>query len=280
MKKKESTCGTKVSHVLALLPVLTAVFFISVCSSCGSRNTSEPDSLLGIKPSRNCQQEYDQLIAKKFYTLREAKSATLDFLAYFTEDGQCPECCEKVRQMEGEFIVMDDLFSNVENSGSRNRYCSYIQMVRANGDRFSRSSFEAVRKTWKYLTDEKSDLYMRERLNLIDKNDFTSYLVGYAKDLAVEWYGGGGPAGWIVKDWYILNNEMGDVVQVDGQAAKRCSCTVHVNMEGAMGLGLRSGSVEIWVEGTLGIAASSCEVFFSKGGYSKTNVEGGLRRRG
>ena len=271
-----------VCQFLSFLPVLTALFFIGVCSSCGSGNNSKQDSLFdqNQKPARNCQEEYNQLATKKFYDLQEARSAVSDFLSAFNIEGDCAECCDKVRQIENEFVDMANLFSNVDNSAPTNRYCAYLQMVKSNEGRFSNSSFETVRKTWKYLTDDKSDSYLRERLALIDEDEFKHYLIDYAKELAEEWYGGGGPSGWIVKDWYILNNEMGDVVKVDDKAAKRCSCTVHVNMEGAMGLGLRSGSVDIWVEGTLGIAASSCNVFFSKGGYNKINVEGGLRRRG
>lgn len=124
---------------------------------------------------------------------------------------------------------------------------------------------------------------LRALVNKISPDDFRSYLKAYAESLASEWYGGGGPSGWTVKDSYILNNEMGSVVVLNDIAAKKCSCTVHVNMEGAMGLGLRSGSVNIWVEGTLGIVDFDGEngrLQFSKGGYTKLSVEGGLKRRG
>ncbi|MBP5650085.1 MAG: hypothetical protein J6X01_03275 [Bacteroidales bacterium] len=124
---------------------------------------------------------------------------------------------------------------------------------------------------------------LRALLNKISPDDFRSYLKSYAESLASEWYGGGGPSGWIVKDSYILNNEMSSAVELSDRAAKKCSCTVHVNMEGAMGLGLRSGSVNIWVEGTLGIVDFDGEngrLQFSRGGYSKQSVEGGLKRRG
>lgn len=144
------------------------------------------------------------------------------------------------------------------------------------------SDYESGTSSSSSQTDSRESK-LRALVKQISPDDFRTYLKAYAESLASEWYGGGGPTGWIVKDSYILNNEMGNAVELSDQAAKKCSCTVHVNMEGAMGLGMRSGSVNIWVEGTLGIVNFDGEngmLHFSRGGYSKQSVEGGLKRRG
>lgn len=277
MKKANQNHNSSIFQMIVLL-LLNLSLFVCSCDSGKNTNTLfEPQK--NSKPTRDCRQEYNQLSQKKYYSISEARKASQSFLSDFNIEEQCYECCDEVRKMEAEFANMDILFSNVDNSMPENRYCAFCYMVKSNDNVFSRSSYEAVRKTWEYLIAEKKDDYLRERLNLIEEDDFKPYLINYAKELASEWYGGGGPSGWIVKDWYILNNEMEGVMPVDGKAARKCACTVHINMEGAMGLGLRSGSVDIWVEGVLGIG-TDCNVFFSKGAYNKTRVEGGLKRRG
>lgn len=121
---------------------------------------------------------------------------------------------------------------------------------------------------------------LRNIVNNLNVNGYTYQLKAYATELAEEWYGGGGPTGWMVKDSYILGEVKSDVLS--DQHAKRISCTVHVSMEGAMGLGLRSGSVDIWVEGTLTVKdfdGENYNVDFNRGDYRKINVGGGLQRR-
>lgn len=112
---------------------------------------------------------------------------------------------------------------------------------------------------------------LKEIVNNLDADGYAYQLKAYANNLAEEWYGGGGPAGWVVKDCYILNNEVESVVLSD-RPAKKISCTVHVDMEGAMGLGLRLGSVDIWVEGTLNVNnfdGEQYDVVFTRGDYRK-----------
>lgn len=127
----------------------------------------------------------------------------------------------------------------------------------------------------------REEMKLNEIVDNLNTDGYRYHLQAYATSLAEEWYGGGGPTGWTVKDYYIINNEVESKVLRD-QHAKRISCTVHVIMEGAMGLGLRSGSVDIWVEGTLIVKDFDGEhynVDFKRGGYRKINVEGGLQRR-
>lgn len=123
---------------------------------------------------------------------------------------------------------------------------------------------------------------LKEIVNNLNTDGYTYQLKAYANNLAEEWYGGGGPTGWEVKDSYVKNNEVKSVVLSD-RPAKKISCTVHVVMEGAMGLGLRSGSVDIWVEGTLSVIdfdGEQYDIVFTRGDYRKVGVEGGLKRRG
>jgi hypothetical protein len=120
---------------------------------------------------------------------------------------------------------------------------------------------------------------LQAKVDNISESDFKPYLIDYAKDLCNTWYGGGGPTGWVVSSCYVVNDDFYGPYSVSDKTAKRCSCTVHVEMEGAMGLGLRSGSVDIWVEGTLGYSSADSDMYFTKGNYRKENVEGGLTRR-
>ena len=253
------------------------IFITFLLTGCNSYSKEEKKSEPVVR-ERNCQREYDQLSSKKFCDINDAIRAANDFLSYFEDKGECSDCCSNVRRIKDDFSSMENLFSNIDERDASYRLCAYYQMVEQNNDRFSNNSFETVRETWKCLTDTKKDKYMRERLNSISTSDFAPHLRQYARDLAEEWYGGGGPAGWVVEDCYILNNEISEPEFVEGKAAKRCSCTIHVKMEGAMGLGLRSGSVDIEVEGTLGLT-DNCSLVFSKGNYIKKTVEGGLERR-
>lgn len=257
--------------------MLVAVAFLASLSGCHSRGNN--GTIANLLTSRDCRQEYNQLSVEEYHDLYDAKTAMRSFLADFDDKSECFDCCGNVQQMEAEFANMDNLFSDVDLKMPKEQYCAFVTMVNSNSSRFSGSSFEAVRNTWAYLVKEKKDYYLRERLDLIDQSEFTPHLISFAKELAEDWYGGGGPTGWVVKNSYVLNNAMSPVNEVEGVCAKRCSCTVHVDMEGAMGLGLRSGSVEILVEGTLDISGSGCNVVFAKGGYEKGKVEGGLKRR-
>ena len=249
--------------MVAVLFAFATMMSLSGCiKSWGSRGYTT-DPIEPERPSRNCQQEFNQLVQKKFYSTGEARSAALDFLCEFN-NGQYPECIEQVRQMDDEVAEMEKLFADVADNRPIDRYCAFCSMVKSNDYTFSRSSFESVRKTWEYLMDEKGDDYLRERVNLIDENEFKPYLMSFAKDIACERFG----SSWVMTSGgcYILNNQLEEVTPVDGKAAKRGVCTVHVSMEGAL-FGLRKGYVEIQVEGILGVSDSGCNVFFSKGNH-------------
>ena len=127
-----------------------------------------------------------------------------------------------------------------------------------------------------------TNLKLRKIVNNLNADSYKDQLEAYANSLAEEWYSDGGPTGWIVKDSYIINDEVKSEVLSD-MPAKKISCTVHVIMEGALGLGIRSGSVDIWVEGTLKVNdfdGENYNVTFSRGDHKKIKVEGGLTRRG
>jgi len=132
------------------------------------------------------------------------------------------------------------------------------------------------------MESQSREAKLREIVENLDADSYKDQLEAYANSLAEEWYRGGGPTGWIVEDSYIINDEVKSEVLSD-MSGKKISCTVHVIMEGAMGLGLRSGSVDIWVEGTLKVndlGGENYNVEFIRGNYNKIKVEGGLTRRG
>lgn len=237
-------------------------------------------------PQVSFSQEYDELTTKEFHSLREARLATSDFLSTYYDEENDSECYKKVEQMEIEFAKMSDLFMNVENSAPKQRYSDFLSMVKSNDKVFSGSFFESVRSTWSYLVAEKKEAYMKERLDMVDEADLQSYLMTYAKDLAMDWYGG---QNWVVvdKECYIENGELEDLYMVDGKVAKRGTCVVYVKMEGKwhknkkgenrrFDVG-REGAVEIWVEGTVTLSESG-RVVFSRGGKKEMEVYGGLVR--
>lgn len=231
-----------------------------------------------IEPERNCQQEYDQLSSKRFCDINDAIQAANDFLSYFEDKGECSDCCSNVRRIKDDFRSMENLFLNIDQKNAPYRLCVYYQMIEQYDEQFSNSPFETVRETWKCLKDNKKDEYIRERLNSITSSDFAPYLKQFACELAEEWYSGGIISGWTVEESYIQNNYISEPKLVEGKAAKQCSCIVHVKMEGSHGWKIRTGSVDIEVEGTLGLT-DNCSLVFSKGNYIKKTVEGGLERR-
>lgn len=258
--------------VILLLIVLSLFVFVPRCDSDKNTNSESQEQ----EPSRDCRQEYNQLSQEKYNSIKEARDAARSFLLDFNIEEQCFECCDEIRKMEDEFVNMDNLFSNVDNSAPKNRYCAYIKMVESNDNVFSRSSYEAVRKTWDYLKDEKKDYYLKARLNLINENDFKPYLIAFAKDLAISRYGGRGMV-VVDKGCYILNVDLEDIYQVEGKAAKRGVCTVHIEMKGGL-VGWRKGYVEYRVEGQLYISPSECNVRFSKGHHELTATSGACAR--
>ena len=278
MKNKAKTMATKNNQTLTFLSVFTVLLIMCICGGCSSKDNPTPDTLFGNKPSRDCQQECNQLLQEKYYSVEEALSATRDFWSDFIDEEQCSECRDEVRKMENEFLNMDNLFSNIDRKDPEDRYCAFLSMVKSNDVTFSRSSFEAVRKTWEYLKEEKKDEYLNERLSLIDEDDFKPYLMDFAKQLAMSRYG---KRKMVVVDseCYIINNQVKEISVVEGKCAKLGACTVHVEMKGNfLHLGWRTGYVEFSVEGVLGISESGCDVFFSKGNHEIKELGGALER--
>lgn len=268
-KNKKNRHSLRIFSIFVLFAVT-----LTGCRRCEPEQEHEP-----IERERNCQQEYSSLSSRRFCDIDNALNTTNEFLSYFESKGECADCCYDARQIKKEFTDIKDLFSYIDNLEPSSRLCAYYQKVEQNRNKFSSSSYETVRETWDCIVNEKESTYLNDGLNSIKSSDFARYLIDYAEELAEEWYGGGGPFGWVVKDSYILNNEISDPQPVEGKAARRCSCTVHVSMEGAV-FSLRSGGVEIEVEGTLGFSADNkCTLFFSKGKNTVLNVYGGLARR-
>lgn len=270
---------TNFFHKIALLPVFIAL--LMGCDRSSTGITSEPP-----KP-QNCQQAYKQLSTKEFHSLQEAKTATRDFLSKYKGDEKCSVCYDIAEQIESEFVIMDNLLLNIDNSSPKQRYCDFMSMVNTNKKTFSSSSFETVRKTWNYLVAEKKDTYRKERLDLIDEKEFKPYLMQMAKDRALEWYGGRLLV-VVDEDCYILNDELVELYGVEGKAAKRGVCTVHVAMQGyfkdkkngnkrKLDVG-RIGAVEIRVEGTLKLSDSNCNISFAEGSAEKTKAIGECER--
>ena len=274
------------------MSLLVSAFFMSSCNF-GSSDPKDPidpnaadTTVVKPEPSgMNCNQEFNDFVAKEFNTTEEARKTISEYLSAFINETQCFECCEMMRQIEAEFVEMDNLFSIVDGNTDKNRYCAFAQMMKSDGDRFSNSRFETVRKTWKKVTDEKNDIYAKERLDLINEDDFRNEMLKFAEDLATEWYGKGGKkTGWHVCGSSI-NGKM-EIVSVEGKPAKRCTCEVKVDMKGNLiqkegtlrNAIQRKGSTVIRVEGTIEIDSSDCSLFFEEGDYDQISVRDGLER--
>jgi hypothetical protein len=268
----------KTLQTLALSMAFASLLLLSGCLFKGHKGQSI-NPLMGPRAKQGCKQKCDQLTTQQFYSVEEARSAMRDFLADYGEKDKCADCCETVEKMAAEFAAMDQAFSDVDSRAPKERYCAFLAMVNSYDYTFSGSTYQSVSDTWRYLINKGKEDYLEERLDLIDANDFKPHLIAFAEGLSLEWYGGGGASGWVVVNSYVVNNKMSTPVDVEGTHAKRCSCTVHVNMQGAMEMNMRSGSVEIDVDGTMSIAEPGCSLYFSKGEYKKGKVEGGLRRR-
>lgn len=265
MKNSDQNRGNNIIQIIVILLLIILSVFVFV-RKCDSSKKTEPEQ--PTEPCRDCRQEYNQIIQEKYYSTQDAIKAAQNFLLDFNIEEQCIECCDEIRKIEAEFTCMDSLFSNVDNSVPKDRYCAFFSMVKSNDNVFSNSSYETVRKTWEYLKDKERGKYVRERLSLINENDFKPYLIAFAKDLAISRYGGRGMV-VVEKGCYILNVDLEDIYQVEGKAAKRGVCTVHIEMEGGL-WGWRKGYVEYRVEGQLYISPSGCNVRFSKGHHELT----------
>lgn len=264
MNNSNQNRGNNILKIIILLLLIIVSIFVFVDKRDSGEKKPEEEESIYQEPPRDCRQEYNQLSQEKYNSIKEARDAARSFLLDFNNEEQCIECCNEIREMEDEFVNMDNLFSNVDNSAPKNRYCAYIKMVESNDNVFSRSSYEAVRKTWEYLKDEKKYYYLRERLNLIEESDIMPYLGDFAIDLAKARYDKWDVVG---RECYILNDRLEEFSKVEGLFAKRGVCIVHVAMKGAKWYNRnRIGYVEYQVEGTLTIL-TSCDVSFSRGSH-------------
>ena len=225
--------------------------------------------LMGCNSCKNCQKEYEQLSQTEFHSLDDAMTATNEFLSKYDGKKKCLEYCDKVIQMREEFNTINKKFSDIESALTpKDQYCSFISMVNSNKNTFSNSSFYAVKKTWEYLVAEKKDTYMRNRLYSIDEDEFMAELESYAVSEVKRWY-----PKFKVVDSYVLNGRMEEmsVVEERGKLAMDGACIVHINMKGDRvswagdWIPRQTGSVEVWVEGTIRLSDSNCNVKFSRG---------------
>lgn len=264
MNNSNQNRGNNILQIIILLLLIIVSIFVFVDKRDSGEKKPEEEESIYQEPPRDCRQEYDQLLQEKYNSIKDAGEAARRFLKDFDFEEQCSECCDEIRKMEAEFVNMESLFNNVDNDIPEDRYCSFISMVKANDNVFSGSSYEAVRKTWEYLKDEKKYYYLRERLNLIEESDIMPYLVDFAIDLAKARYDKWDVVG---RECYILNDRLEEFSIVEGLFAKRGVCIVHVAMKGAKWYNRnRIGYVEYQVEGTLNIL-TSCDVSFSRGSH-------------
>lgn len=220
--------------------------------------------------SKVCQQDYEQLSMTEFHSLSEGLEAIGDFLSKYDNSKRCSEYCDKVKQVKTEFMDMEYLFSDVDNSDLEQRYCEFVAMVNSNKTTFSHSNFEAVQKTWNFLVDTKRVVYQRERLDLIDENEFKPYLLDLAREKASRW-----KRDFDVIDYYIIHEQVKtSVVETGGNLKKQGSCTVHVDLvgnllpDGYFESYRRTAYLDITVEGSMKISDSNCETSFAKGNVS------------
>ena len=204
----------------------------------------------------------------EFHSLSEAKTVIDDFLSRYEDSKKCAEYCDQVKQMKNEFADMDHLFSDVDDSDPEQRYCEFLTMVNSNKTAYSHSNFETVQKTWNYLVEEKKVVYQRERLDLIEEDDFKPYLVESAIASASR-----RKPGFRVNGYYLLDDQVTISLEENGgKLSKKGSCTIGVEMIGNCfsNWGFidnfrRTAYLEIVAEGCIKVSEHNCYGSFSKG---------------
>lgn len=269
---------TKKRSGLIIISIIISCVLLYSCNFASKNDTKSDGFSLFSKDqpdSKNCEEEYQILSEQEFHSIETAKKLTNQFLNDFSGQDNSGLYCDNVKKMQKEFEEMGALFSKIDVQEHSSTKTLYEESL-SKGHKFSGSDFQSVRKTWEYMYDTKLDEYREKDLRTINDRTFRADLQAFAQQLCNERWGGGVFSSWTITRCYLINNEI-TVENVDGKYAKKGFGTYHIAMEGSV-LGVRSGSVDVYVEGTMGLNNYG-DIFFQPGNHQMYNVEGGLTRR-
>ena len=190
---------------------------------------------------RDCEQEYYDMNSKTFPSARQGYDVANDYLGHF-KPSKCAYYSD-VEKIRDEFADMDRFFSN--------RYDDYGDFQRAAlQTSFQYSSYSTIVNTWKALVEKEQHRLLDAIIDRITPNDIGNYMYSQSMKICGNDYGGNGPFGWTVTGASLVS--LSDLEPIGNNLfGKKCTGVYRVSMEGAMGLGLRSGTAKIQIVGSL-----------------------------
>jgi hypothetical protein len=238
--------------------LLAGFLIFSSCSNFGSKPPgSEP-----VK--RNCDTEYMKLSVREYSSCSEAILDIDSFLFDFENNENCHSCCKNARKIKEEFIEMNNF---LENDAS---YARFLKDGEKKDEKFSSSSYETVRKTWKAVYSKEKGHRRNLALNKITPEMFLPYLAECAKQHCLDrWHRGGN----IVTGWdFKASKLLGEIRVSSKNDGKYGYGTFHVDMVGSGPLGWRQGSADVNVNGSITLSSDGSLRFVEGTGYSFDNI--------
>lgn len=214
-------------NIIQPIAILLMVASCLIFASCGE--------------SRDCEQEYYDLVSRTFSSAQEGKSVADEYLDHFK-----PSKCDyyyDVQNIRNEFADMADFFSN--------RYENYADFNRAAmNTSFQNSNYSTVVNTWKALVEKEQHRLLDALVDRISASDIGNNMYYQARTICENDYGGNGPFGWTVTG--VSSVSLSDLEPIGNNLfGKKCTGVYRVSMEGAMGLGLRSGTAKLRIMGSM-----------------------------
>lgn len=192
---------------------------------------------------KDCYSAYDEICDNIYSSPQDALNDCDEFLNDY--DSECAYW-DEVQEIKEEFQNM-----KTELSSYKSDLPSFIESVSENSE-FLNSSHSVVANSWnKCFENEKANRF-RNVLNNLSFEDFEWHMKDDALQRVKDDFSSGGPFG-MVPTGYVESVEHSGLVPIGGESAKQCEAVFRVHMEGAMGLGLRSGTIKIKIIGQLGL---------------------------
>jgi len=188
---------------------------------------------------RDCEQEYYDLCKRTFSSASEGYEVADEYVRHF-KPNKCAYYSDVV-QIRNEFSDMDDFFDY--------SYDNYADFLRASLQcSFQTSKYSTIVNTWKTLVEREQHRLLDAIVDRISAADIGNNMYYRARIICENDYSGNGPFGWVVNG--VSSVSLSDLEPIGNNLfGKKCTGVYRVSMEGAMGLGLRSGTVKLRIVG-------------------------------
>lgn len=232
MKKSE---GTFLFIFLFSLVILTL--------SCDGGSSNSEDSPSMDDQYRDCSSDYDYIINNTYTEPEDAINACNNFINKYGSECVHLEDVQKILEQ----------FQNMRHDLSRysDDFSYFIREV-GSTEEYSNSSYPVVAESWENCFKNERTKRLNAILDKLTFEDFQDYMEEDAMERVKTDYSSGGPFG-LVPTGNVETIEHSELTSIESSAAKECTAIFRVRMEGAMGLGLRSGTVKIKIIGQLGV---------------------------